>query len=235
MGKGLAGNDHVHNSLQLVAPAVDRMALSGEDAATVCFLVAMHLEMSSTLRRRDIFDPETIRELANKVGTPERLKMLTLLTLADIKAVNADALTPWKAENLWRLYVGTASYFTRSVDNERFQADVCTEQVERIAKLLPNRRSPLLKFLDGLPQRYLLSHSPEQVLVHFEMANRLRGEPVQLALRRVSDQHELTIVTPDRSETVFLPWRGFLCLGHGHYESKRLFQQRGRDCRQLLF
>lgn len=197
-GKGLEGTDHVHNSLQLAAAAADRMGLPAEDAQTVCFLIASHLEMSSTMRRRDIYDPETVRELANKLGTTERLKMLTLLTLADIKAVNPEALTPWKAENLWRLYAGTANYFTRSVDQERFHAEVCSEQVERVAALLPKRRSQLLKFLDGLPQRYLMSHSPEQVILHFEMANQLRSEPVQLGVRRVSGQNELTVVTDDR-------------------------------------
>jgi [protein-PII] uridylyltransferase len=197
-GKGLAGTDHVHNSLQLAAAAVERMGLPGEDAQTVCFLIATHLEMSSTMRRRDIYDPETVRELAGKMGTPERLKMLTLLTLADIKSVNPEALTPWKAENLWRLYAGTATYFDHSVDEERFHASVCTEQVERVAALLPKRRSQLLKFLDGLPQRYLMSHPPEQVLLHFEMTSHLRQEPVQLGVRRVSGQHELTVVTADR-------------------------------------
>ncbi len=196
-GKGLAGSDHVHGSLQLAASAVVRMGLSKEDGDTVCFLIAAHLEISSTLRRRDIYDPETVRELAQKLGTSERLKMLTLLTLADIRAVNPDALTPWKAENLWQLYMATANYFTRSVDEERFHAEVCTEQVERIAALLPKRRSQLLRFLDGLPQRYLMSHSPEQVITHFEMANGLPEDPVQLGLRRVSEQHELTVVTGD--------------------------------------
>ena len=198
-GKGLAGTDHVHSSLQLAAAAVERMGLPSEDAQTVCFLIATHLEMSSTLRRRDIYDPQTVRELANRVGTPEQLKMLTLLTLADVKAVNPEALTPWKAENLWRLYTGAANYFTRSVDEERFHADVCSEQVERIAALLPKRRSQLLKFLDGLPQRYLTSHTPEQVLQHFDMASRLRAEPVQLGLRTISGQNELTVVTTDRA------------------------------------
>ncbi|MGB8770931.1 MAG: [protein-PII] uridylyltransferase, partial [Candidatus Korobacteraceae bacterium] len=197
-GKGMDGTDHVHNSVQLAAAAVARMELPEEDEQTVGLLIAAHLEMSATLRRRDIYDPETARELAHKVGTPERLKMLTLLTLADIKAVNPEALTAWKAENLWRLYTGTANYFTRSADSERFHAEECSAQVERIAALLPKRRSQLLKFLDGLPQRYLMSHSPEQVLVHFEMAKQLRGEPAQLAVRRISGQHELTVVTLDR-------------------------------------
>src|SRR5271167_714000 len=198
-GKGLAGTDHVHNSLQLAAAAVERMGLPGEDAQTVCFLIATHLEMSSTMRRRDIYDPETVRDLASTLATPERLKMLTLLTLADIKSVNPEALTPWKAENLWRLFAGTANYFDRSVDEERFHAEVCTGQVERVAALLPKHRSRLLKFLDGLPQRYLMSHSPEQVILHFEMASRLRKEPVQIGVRRVTGQHELTVVTADRA------------------------------------
>jgi len=179
-------------------PAVERLGLGAEDAKTVGFLISSHLEVSSTLRRRDIYDPETVRELAGKMETPERLKLLTLMTLADIKAVNPEALTPWKAENLWQLYIATANYFDRSVDEERFHAKAATEQVERIAALLPKGRAQLLKFLDGLPQRYLLSYSPEQVLVHFEMAKRLRNDPVQLALRQAREQHELTIVAMDR-------------------------------------
>jgi [protein-PII] uridylyltransferase len=197
-GKGLAGDNHVHGSLQLAVAAIERLGLSKEDGQTVGFLIASHLALSSTLRGRDIYDPETIRELAGKLETPERLKMLTLLTLADIRAVNPEALTPWKAENLWQLYMATANYFNRSVDEERFHADACTEQVERIAALVPKGRTELLKFLDGLPQRYLMSHSPEQVLAHFELASRLCDEPVQLGLRRTRDQYELTVVTADR-------------------------------------
>ena len=198
-GKGLEGGEHIHGSLQLTVAAVKRMQLSEDDAATVCFLVANHLEASSTLRRRDIYDPATIRELAAKVGTPERLKMLTLMTLADIKAVNPEALTPWKAENLWRLYTRTAGHFDRSADSERLDADVSTEAIDKIIAMLPERRSELLKFLDGLPQRYVLSHTPDEVAEHFLMAGQLSTEAVQLGLRAVSGQHELTVVTADRA------------------------------------
>ena len=75
--------------------------------------------MSSACQRRDVFDAETVREFARVVGSAERLKMLCLLTYADIRAVNPEALTPWKAELLWQLYVATANYLTRSVDDER--------------------------------------------------------------------------------------------------------------------
>jgi [protein-PII] uridylyltransferase len=197
-GKGLDGADHVQSSLQLTTAAVERMQLSEEDADTVCFLVTMHLEISATLRGRDIYDPATIRELAKKLETPERLKMLTLMTLADIKAVNPEALTPWKAENLWRLYTGTAAYFDRSADEDRLHVEVSNHAIDKIVAHSPGRSSELLYFLDGLPQRYLLLHSSEQVIEHFGMASQLFAEPVQVALRAVSGQQELTVVTSDR-------------------------------------
>ena len=198
-GKGLEGADHVHGSLQLTDAALDRMQLPKEDAAAVHFLVANHLEISSTLRRRDIYDPATIRELAAKIGTPERLKMLTLMTLADIKAVNPEALTPWKAENLWRLYTRVANHFDQSADAERLDADVSDAAINKVLALLPERRCELLSFLDGLPQRYVLSHSPEQVIRHLEMAMGLPLEAVQLDLRPGSGQYELTVITGDRA------------------------------------
>ncbi len=93
------------------------------------------------LRRRDIYDPATIRELAGKIGTPERLKMLTLMTLADIKAVNPEALTPWKGENLWRLYTRTAGHFDRSADAERLDAETSTEAIEKSSRCCRRSRS----------------------------------------------------------------------------------------------
>jgi [protein-PII] uridylyltransferase len=198
-GKGLEGSDHVYSSLQFAQTAVERLQLPTDDAWMVCFLVSSHLEMSSTLRRRDIHDPAAIAELAEKVATPERLKMLTLLTLADIKAVNPDALTPWKAENLWRLYMATANHFDRSADVADGDGKAASDVVERVVSLRPERRTELMKFLDGLPQRYVLSHAGEQIVEHFQMCRQLNKEPVQLQLQPHSGQYELTVVTKDRS------------------------------------
>ncbi|HEY1730208.1 MAG TPA: HD domain-containing protein [Terriglobales bacterium] len=208
-GKGLEGSDHVYSSLQFTQTAVERLQLSKDDAALVCFLVASHLEMSSTMRRRDIYDPATAAELAEKVATPAQLKMLTLLTLADITAVNPEALTPWKAENLWRLYTTTANYFDHSADRVRVNTEAGVETIENIIALLPLRRSQVLEFLDGLPQRYVLSHPGEQVIQHFGMATRLAADPVQLQLLPHSGQYELTVVTNDR-EGLFRTLAGIL-------------------------
>ena len=76
--------------------------------------------------------------------------MLALLTYADIGAVNPTALSPWKAENLWRVYLSTANYLNRSVDDDRFHSAGHDEQVARIRLLAPQLGRRLRDFLEGL-------------------------------------------------------------------------------------
>ena len=154
VGKAKLDDDHVSASLEVAMKVCRRFELPPEDEEMVCFLVAYHLDLSAAMRR-DIFDPETIHALARRVGSPERLKMLALLTYADIGAVNPTALSPWKAENLWRVYFATANYLNRSVDDERFHPEGHDEQVARIRLLAPQLGRRLRDFLEGLPQRYL--------------------------------------------------------------------------------
>jgi [protein-PII] uridylyltransferase len=196
-GKGLPTGHHAEGSLKLAEPTFKRLGLDSQQADAIRFLIAGHLDMSAALRR-DIFDAATIRTLANKVGDPERLKMLCLLTFADISSVNPEAMTPWKAENLWQLYISTTNYLNRSVDEDRFHAASEAATLERIGALARKRESELQGFLEGLPQRYLRSHTPEQIVAHMEMAAKVRSHPVQLALNRARELYEFTIVTPDR-------------------------------------
>ncbi|HEX6466568.1 MAG TPA: nucleotidyltransferase domain-containing protein, partial [Terriglobales bacterium] len=196
VGKGLPTANHVQGSLQACDVALERLGLLPQEREEVRFLIGGHLEMSAALRR-DIFDIGTVRAFAAKVGTPEQLKMLCLLTFADISAVNPEAMTPWKAENLWQLYITTTNYMNRSVDEERFHASQ-TNSIESLRALARVQTPQLNRFLEGFPQRYLRSYAPEQIAGHFEMALRLWQQPVQLALKSNRDLHELTIVTNDR-------------------------------------
>ena len=84
----------------------------------VLFLIRHHLRMSLVAFRRDTEDPEIVREFAALVGTEERLKMLCLMTLADVEAVSPETLTPWKEELLWRLYVDTYNHLTQRYGDE---------------------------------------------------------------------------------------------------------------------
>jgi len=195
-GKSTRSDNHVQASVEIAERVLDRLDLDAPDRETVLFLIARHLELSAALRR-DIFDPATLRQLAEKVGTPERLKMLCLLTYADIKAVNPEALTPWKAENIWQLYIGTANYMARTVD-DRLHAEADDEVMEHLRTLAPATGKKLEGFLEGLPRRYLRTHTASQILNHLEMAARLEEDPVQLDLRRGRQWYELSVVTLDR-------------------------------------
>src|SRR5260370_17309580 len=119
-----------------------------EDRGEVSFLIGNHLEMFACLRR-DIFDAETVHAFAEKVQSPERLKMLCLLTHADINAVNPEALTPWKAENLWQLYIETANYMNLSAA-QRLHVD--SEQENHLGRTLPPAAGTKINpFLHALP------------------------------------------------------------------------------------
>jgi [protein-PII] uridylyltransferase len=196
IGKGMPAENHIVGSLQALDQILARWVLDDEADDTVRFLVSSHLEMSMTMSRRDIFDPETVRGLAAKVGTPEQLKMLCLLTYTDIKSVNPEALTPWKAEMLWQLYAATMNHMNRSLDDERLRP----EQLELASLRVPREGAAegLSEFLAGFPRRYVLTHSPAEISEHLGMAKALAEAPVQVSLRKDSHLYELTLITPDR-------------------------------------
>jgi [protein-PII] uridylyltransferase len=138
-----------------------------------------------------------VAAFAEKMGTPERLKMLCLLTYADIKAVNPEALTPWKAENIWQLYIAAANYLNRSAD-QRVHADLDDEKLARLRALAAVTSSKFKAFLEGFPQRYLRMHTAEEVMHHMRMADQVSGDPVQVDLKRGRHWYDLTLVTKDR-------------------------------------
>ena len=198
-GKARRDEDHVAPSIELADALLARLEFDGEEREAVIQLIRLHLEMSNSLRR-DIFDQENVRGFAEKVGSPQILKMLTLMTFADIKAVNPDALTPWKAENLWQLYMATANFMDRSVDEVRYHSSIDPTLLNRLRSMVPATQHDALRlFLEGLPQRYLQTRLPEQIRNHFLMAARLDEDAVQLDLRPHRQLYDLTVITRDRT------------------------------------
>jgi len=195
-GKGVAEGSHVQNSLLVAAQCLGRLDLDPPDRELVLFLIENHLEISAVMRR-DIFDPQTVRSFAEKMGTPERLKMLCLMTYADIKSVNPEALTPWKAENIWQIYIAAVNALNRSAD-DLVHADADDESLDNLHSLAPVAGKRIKAFLEGFPKRYLRSYPPDEVLRHFDMAQRLERVPVQSTLKRGRHWYEVTVITGDR-------------------------------------
>jgi [protein-PII] uridylyltransferase len=199
VGKGMPVENHVAGSLQALETAADRLKLSAEDKAEVNFLIEHHLDMSATVQRRDIFDPGTVSAFAANVGNEERLQRLCLMTYADIHAVNPEALTPWKAEMLWQLFVATSNHFSRTVDRDRLHMSdeaLLLEQVRQVAGV--NSKAELERFLEGFPRRYLAVHAPAEIAEHFKLYTKLGTEPVQTEIRQTHHAFRLTLLSADR-------------------------------------
>jgi [protein-PII] uridylyltransferase len=198
-GKARRTGEHAGQSVELADAFLARLDFDTEERESILKLIRLHLEMSNALRR-DIFDIENVRGFAEKIGDPILLKMLTIMTFADIKAVNPEALTPWKAENLWQFYMSTANFMDRSVDEVRYRAAIDPTLLNRIRSMVPPAEYDDLKqFLEGLPQRYLQTRLPEQIRNHFQMALSLDQDAVQLDLRPSRQLFDLTVITRDRT------------------------------------
>jgi [protein-PII] uridylyltransferase len=199
VGKGMPVDNHVAGSLQALEIAADRLKLATEEKAEVHFLIEHHLDMSATVQRRDIFDPATVSGFAATVSTHERLQRLCLLTYADIHAVNPEALTPWKAEMLWQLFVATSNHFSRTLDRDRLHASDESALLEQVREEAGGaERGEIERFLDGFPRRYLAVHSPAEIATHFELYRKLGEEPVQTEIKKTHHVYVLTLLSADR-------------------------------------
>jgi [protein-PII] uridylyltransferase len=199
VGKGMPVENHVVGSLQALETAADRLKLSQEEKAEVSFLIEHHLDMSATVQRRDIFDPSTVSGFAGTVGNLERLQRLSLLTYADIHAVNPEALTPWKAEMLWQLFVATSNHFSRTIDRDRLHASDESFLLEQVRQETGTAsKTEIERFLEGFPRRYLAVHSPAEIAAHFALYQRLGSEPVQTEIKSTHHAFTLTLLSADR-------------------------------------
>ena len=191
-------DDHAVESVRMAEGVLEQLQLPPADRATVVFLIGHHLRMSQVAFRRDIEDPEVMREFAAVVGSEERLKLLCLMTLADVDAVSPETLTRWKEDLLWRVYVDTYNCLTL-----RYADDVI-EQTGTAAAECVARRPPDLeaeevsRLLAGLPRRYLELFDRAAVYEHVRLARDIHPDEVHLRLAPARGAWELTAVTLDK-------------------------------------
>ncbi len=188
VGKGadpVPAHGHAQASAESAQTALTRIHMPPQDQETVLFLIRRHLELSAAMQSRDVFDPQTIRDVAHRVETVERLKALTLVTYADISAVNPAAMTPWRAEQLWQLYLMVYNELTRELDAERIQT-------------LPAGTPERVAFLEGFPTRYLRTHSETEIGEHMALEEKSRKRGVAVDICRRDSAWRLTLVATDR-------------------------------------
>jgi [protein-PII] uridylyltransferase len=107
---------HVPIGAEIASQTAVRMGLARTDAELLRFLVERHLLLSDTATRRDLQDPELIGDVAARVGTPERLAALYLLTVADAQATGPHAWTPWRQTLIRELVTKVQRVLERGFD-----------------------------------------------------------------------------------------------------------------------
>ncbi len=184
VGKGAFSGNHSQVGADWSLECMRRMQVPAEEQESIAFLILHHLALSEVMTGRDLADPATARALADRVGTIERLRLLAVLTYADISGVNPGAMTPWRLEQLWRVYRVAQQELTRELE---------TERIQEIPKEIPGQSD----FLKGLPVRYLRTHTAAEIAQHLSLYEESRPTGVGVRLDKTEGAYHMTVIARD--------------------------------------
>ena len=170
-GQELAGSRNAHQ-------ACERLGLSEERIELVAWIVQHHIVMSDFAQKRDIADPRTIAAFARVVQTPERMRLLAVLTAADIRAVGPGVWNGWKGQLLRGLYMATEAVFRGgrvsdlTIENvEHVQAALAAGARRRLIGAQPDNAA-LARWAASMEDAYFIAFSSKAQLGHFALATR---------------------------------------------------------------
>ncbi len=218
--------DHSVVGAEIAQKICPRLGLSEEETETVSWLVLHHLDMSDTAFKRDLDAAETIRGFADKVQSMERLRLLLVLTVADIRAVGPGTWTPWKAALLRDLYWRTEEVLSGGLVTEGREKRVKAAQ-QALRVLLPtwSEAEFLTHVARGYPS-YWLSHEAETHARHARLVREAEANGQSLTIDSRSDRYrgvtEITIYTPDHPG-LFSRIAGALAVAGAEIEGAKIF------------
>ncbi|HEY1962295.1 MAG TPA: [protein-PII] uridylyltransferase [Rhizomicrobium sp.] len=201
IAKGLAG-DHSDEGANIAVRLCPRWGMSAEETESVIWLVRNHLVMSDTAQRRDIGDPKTVRDFVEKVQSPELLRLLLVLTVADIRAVGPGVWNGWKGQLLRELYQEAEAAMTGREGIHGRQAlieETKAALAKRVADLPETARvAALARHSDA----YWMSFDAATHERHARLVHSLQGSDEPLALIAESNTFraitDIALATADR-------------------------------------
>ena len=199
-GKGKG--DQCIEGAQLGRRACRRLGLPQEEVDTVAWLIRRHLDLSETAQRRDISDPDTIAEFGKLMGSQDRLDLLYVLTVVDIRAVGPGIWNDWKGVLLRELHGATSRYLDGKEElAPAAKARAAREQLTE--RLPPAHTARITPFLDELGDRYWLNFTMAGLIRHARFFDDMveAGEDIQSQTRRdrPKDITEIWVAARDRS------------------------------------
>ena len=153
------GGDHSLLGEQVALQLCPRFGLDAAETETVAWLVRYHLLMSATAFKRDLADPKTIEDFAAAVQSPERLRLLLMLTVVDIRAVGPGTWNDWKRQLLRSLF-DAAEERLRLGHKQRGRAEEVKERQAELAAVLGWPARAARAHARRLPDSYWLAEPP---------------------------------------------------------------------------
>ncbi len=190
------GGDHSVLGADVAMQLGPRLGLTAAETESVSWLVRYHLAMSATAFQRDLMDPKTIESFAALVQSPERLRLLLVLTVSDIRAVGPNVWNGWKAALLRQLYYAAERVLSggtlSGARTERMKA-VQAEVSRRLTGWTDTDKDE--HFARGYAP-YWLSFDPDTLVRQAELVRRAERDRQPLAIEhRVDAQRSVTDVT----------------------------------------
>ena len=190
------GGDHSELGAAIAAEVCPRLGLTPEETETVSWLVLNHLLISQVAFKRDIDDPKTILDLAEVVQSPERLRLLLLLTVADMRAVGPKVWNGWKATLLRELYWRVAEVLAGGLSVPERDVRVARAKQAAEALLADWPREAVESFLRAGYPGYWLSFDAATHARHAALMREAEATAAPLTVRtRVLDSRAVTEVT----------------------------------------
>jgi [protein-PII] uridylyltransferase len=174
------GGDHSEIGAELALEVCPALGLSAEETETVSWLVLHHLLMSQIAFKRDIDDPKTILDLAEVIQSPERLRLLLVLTVADMRAVSPKVWNAWKATLLRELYSRVAEVLAGGLSTTERDVRVARARQAAAALLSGWTKEEIEHFTSLGYAGYWLSFDPETHARHARLVREAeqRGLPL---------------------------------------------------------
>ena len=225
MAKGLPG-DHSDVGAEIARSLMPRLGLSPDDTQAVAWLVKNHLVMSDTAQRRDISDPQTVRDFVAQVQTPEMLRLLLILTVADIKAVGPGVWNGWKGQLLRELYYAAEQMMTggdqASARSARVQ-EAKGRLGERLTDFTPQQRD---KALTHSYDNYWLAFEPDEYERHARAMAKADASGDLIALEFTPNKFravtDIMLYTPDHAG-LFSQFAGAIAMSGGSIVDAKVF------------
>ncbi len=177
------GGDHSELGAELALTICPALGLSAEETEMVSWLVLQHLLLSQTAFKRDIDDPKTILDLVETIQSPERLKLLLVLTVADMRAVSARVWNGWKATLLRELYARVAEVLAGGLATTERDVRV-TRAKQAAAAMMTDWSDDDRDYFLGLGYAsYWLGFDPETHLRHARLIREARASGAPLTVQ----------------------------------------------------